>query len=453
MKLNRLKVGLVTIAALASFIGCSINTNLLRPRLENDKKWKVSAYLDGDSETDNATFWSFNQLEKVGSNETIDIYAQIDRFEYEEGSPINKQLGIDSTFGTRRYHVLKDDDMREANSKEVKEFSRKELNMGAYRNFEDFAKWIKSFDSERHMMIIKGHGYGIMIPLEDILSNREYDSEDSPLPTYHIDKALKENLDKKIDLIIFDSCEKATIEVAYQLRNSTKVLVASQDLAYYFTGYEEEGVKMALSGPEYDKILEQMIKNPKIDAKELGKFVVESYFELFKNETLKNKPATLSATDLESLESFVESFSDFSHMLISKLEDESTRTATLKALEQALESTQDYLAPDSLGIYTHVDLFDFLNEMQKYGHDKELKKSIKPLKKPDIIITSDYSNDNNKRSKGLSILFIKDMDRIEGYPDSESMKKQVREYYSRSDFAKKTGWDKVMELYQEYSKK
>lgn len=452
MKLSRLKVGLVTLAALASFIGCSLTPNII-PRKE---KWKISAYLDGDSETESATFWTFNQLEKVGSNETMDIYAQIDRFEDKDGKGrplINKQLGIDSTFGTRRYYVLKDDNMREANSKEIEEFGRNELNMGAYRNFEDFTKWIKNFGSDRHMLIIKGHGYGIMVPLEDILSTKECDKEDSPLPTYHIDKALKETLKKKIDLIIFDSCEKATIEVAYQLKNHAKVMVASEDLSRYLTDPGEEGINMVLSGPEYDKILEHIIKNPKINAKELGKFVVKSYLKLFKEEQLKNTPATLSATDMESLDSFVEHFSDFSHLLIRKLEDESTRATTLKALEQALKSTQDYLTTDSLGMYKHVDLFDFLKKIQKYSNDKELKKAIKPLKKSDIIIESGYHHEHNKKSNGLSILFIEDMDQIEGYPDSENMKRQIMEYYSRSDFAQKTGWDRVMELYQEYSKK
>ena len=114
------------------------------------KEWKVSAYLDGDDlGIDYCVFWNFNQLEKVGSNEIVDIYAQLDRFYLNEG------------FGTRRYHVQKDEDMQKIKSTQIG--SDKELNMGAYRTFRDFVEWIETHDSKHHMTVINGHGFGIMI--------------------------------------------------------------------------------------------------------------------------------------------------------------------------------------------------------------------------------------------------------------------------------------------------
>lgn len=456
MKLNRLKVGLVTLAALTSFIGCSINTNALRTGLENDKKWKVSAYLDGDSNTDIPTFWSFNKLEKVGSNKMLNIYAQLDRFE-DENKTVYEPLLIDSTFGTRRYHVQKDENMRKINSKEIFEFGNKELNMGAYKTFDDFIKWVESHDSGKHVFIIKGHGYGIMVPLTQIMSTKEYDAEDDALPTYTISKVFDEKLKKKLEVIVFDSCEKATIEVAYQLRKHAKVMVASEDLIHYHTSFGEEGAESPSSGMEYDEVLKFITKNPGADAKKLGRFVFDSYFGALKdNPHTEKTPATLSVIDLETVEGFVEKFSKFSNLLIERLTDEKARDKTMDSLKQALKKAQRYDPPDSL-IYTHVDLFDFLKKLAQYSDDEELKDSSKSVKKSDIIIKSSYKGKDVKGSKGVSILFIEDFNKLEYMCGTkryaEEIISEVKKYYSKSDFAKKTGWDRVMDLYQEYSKK
>lgn len=42
---------------------------------KNKKEWKISAYMDGDSEIDQACFWNVNDMEKIGSNEQIDIHS------------------------------------------------------------------------------------------------------------------------------------------------------------------------------------------------------------------------------------------------------------------------------------------------------------------------------------------------------------------------------------------
>ena len=424
-------------------------TTANKPAVTQPKKeWKVSAYLDGDAyNVDDYTFWNFNELEKVGSNEIIDIYAQLDRFY------------LTKNFGTRRYHVLKDEDMQKINSTQIG--SDKELNMGLYRTFRDFVEWTETHDSKHHMLAINGHGFGIMIPLIDILDKRieKPDSENRSLSNYVIDKAFDEKLKNKLEVILFESCEKASIETAYQLKDHAKVMVASENVIHLCVINRHDGTKGLLSGMEYDKILEHMVQNPSIDAENLGKFIIKSYFDVFQNNSPLPHPATLSAINLENIENFVEKFSKFSDTLIKRMEDEKTRYGTIKTLERALKGSQSYDSVSEFGECIHIDLFDFLKHINNYSDDKELKKNIKALKSSDIIIESRYKGESVKNSNGISILFMENFDNVEefyhptGFVAKEGVIAAIKDYYGRSEFAKKTRWDKVMELYQEYSPK
>lgn len=441
-----------SIAAFTAFSLLTIPTTTTKPK----KEWKVSAYLDGDAEggntLDNAVFWNLNQMEKIGSNETMDIYAQIDR--WDAGDYVYEPLNIDSTLRTRRYHVSKDDDMQKIKSKRIPGFD-KELNMGLYRNFKDFIDWVENYDSKRHMVVIGGHGLGIMIPIEQIAyEGFEYESSDYALPTYVIDKVFDEELKNRLEVIIFDSCEKATIEVAYQLKDHSKIMIASENLMFFIHDFGDHGLNVSLSGVEYDKVLERIMQNPYIDVEELGKFIIDSYFETLKdNPAAAKKSITLSAIDLENIESFVEKFSKFSDVLIERMEDEETRYQTIKTLKLSLEETQDYLSPDALNLYAHIDLFDFLENIERHSNDGKLKRALNPLKKSDIIIKSKHQGEWVKNSNGISIMFIENFDNLEdSLLNDKKISEYIKDYYSQSDFAKKTGWDRVQELYQEHSK-
>jgi hypothetical protein len=67
------------------------------------------------------------------------------------------------------------------------------------------------------------------------------------------------------------------------------------------------------------------------------------------------------------------------------------------------------------------------------------------LDRPKPIVIQSYSNSFVKQASGLSILFFKDFSGV-----SPIRKKELFEKYSRSKFAKETGWDKLMMIYHEY---
>lgn len=428
---------------------------------KNKKEWKISAYMDGDSEIDQACFWNVNDMEKIGSNEQVDILVQLDRSENQIGYNYNSNDHKLPDSKAKRYHIKKDENMEKINSPKLGGFE-KEINMGNLKEFEDFVKWTKQTDSEKQIFVIKGHGFGIMQPLERILDEKDGpDYANDTLPVYTIEKVFDKNLEKKLDMLIFDSCAMATIETAYQLRKHAKVMIASEAIMFYSAIYNPVSEKWEVLTPgiEYEKVLNYLTKNPQADTKTLAKAITSSFHEKFRDDRLlwdnisivdivQDQEATLSATNLENLETFVDKFEKFSKTLINRLEDDKTREATVKALYETTREVQKYMPPDFDGLFTYVDLFDFLKKLDQKVKDEELNNSIKTLKKSDIILGSVYNNPEFKDSNGLTILFLEDLDqRLEKEKETAS---KIKDYYNGSDFAKKTGWGRVMDLYQGY---
>jgi len=108
-----------------------------------------------------------------------------------------------------------------------------------------------------------------------------------------IAKAAQE-LGRPIDLVGMNACQMSSAEVAYQLRGSAEVYVASQE-------------DMPVQGWPYDDILPRLAAQPDMDAATLGTLVVERYLSYFQAHQLPwgqdGLPAgvTLAATRLDGI--------------------------------------------------------------------------------------------------------------------------------------------------------
>jgi len=101
-------------------------------------------------------------------------------------------------------------------------------------------------------------------------------------------------LGRPIDLVGMNACQMSSAEVAYQLRGSAEVYVASQE-------------DMPVQGWPYDDILPRLVAQPDLDAAALGALVVERYRDYFQSSALpwgqEGLPAgvTLAATRLDGI--------------------------------------------------------------------------------------------------------------------------------------------------------
>ena len=101
-------------------------------------------------------------------------------------------------------------------------------------------------------------------------------------------------LGRPLDLVGMNACQMSSAEVAYQLRGSAEVYVASQE-------------DMPVQGWPYDDILPRLAAQPNMDAAALGTLVVERYLAYFQANQLPwgqdGLPAgvTLAATRLDGI--------------------------------------------------------------------------------------------------------------------------------------------------------
>ena len=95
-------------------------------------------------------------------------------------------------------------------------------------------------------------------------------------------------LGQPLDLLGMDACLMSTLEVAYQVRDSARYLVASQD-------------NEPAAGWPYDRLVRALIANPAIATAELAAAIVADYCEVHAQAS-RVAPVTQSALDLQQLD-------------------------------------------------------------------------------------------------------------------------------------------------------
>jgi hypothetical protein len=248
-----------------------------------------------------------------------------------------------------------------------------------------------------------------------------------------ISEVLRKRLGQPLEVMIFDSCNMASVEVDYEFKDLVSVMVASQDLMYYSWEATEGKTHSPRPGIDYIDLVLKL--KPRSNPITIGKNVVAGFIEIIsKKDALYNK-ATISALDLDAMDITV--CKKISDELLRGITNRKTRNRYLTALKNTLESASCFQPLGRNRIMTHYDIEDFFSIL---GDNLN-----KDFDSPDSIVIQSYSNSYVKKASGLSILFFKDLSRV-----SSVRKKELFEKYSKSKFAKETGWDDLMKTYHEY---
>ncbi|MGC9038183.1 MAG: clostripain-related cysteine peptidase [Roseiflexus sp.] len=238
--------------------------------------WTVLVYLDGDNNLERDAVIDFNEMELVGSSDQVKIVVLFDRTgaaaPWDDDSNGNWET-------TKRFLVTQDDDPNTIRSQELDDLG--ELNMGDPQTLVDFAVWgMQTYPAERYALILWDHGASWAgIAFDDT------DGEDG-INMPELDAALRtiqQQTGKRIDLIGFDACLMAQIDVALVTAPYADVFVASAELE-------------PNTGWPWDLLLRRLIENPQQDAAAFGAAIVESYREFY--QPRDDPTVTLSAFDL-----------------------------------------------------------------------------------------------------------------------------------------------------------
>jgi len=274
---------------------------------QDRKKWTVMVYMAADNgpkgDLEAALFKQLDELEKIGSDDNVNIVFQIDgwnniseAFQDAAGKWRNRNDG-----GTFRGFLMKD------KHKEYVEWDRTyvntssfvwaytptgesalipEINTGKAAPLREFINWsIRHAPADSYILILNGHGAGWKGLLPDYTSRDMLSNMQDFLYMGELESALFKSAIRNVpafSIIGFDCCLMANIEVAYQIRDWAQYMVASEEVSKNWA---------------YEDIFGHLQKNPDISASDLATYMVNSYHK--KHE--KWNCHTLSAIDLGRL--------------------------------------------------------------------------------------------------------------------------------------------------------
>lgn len=202
---------------------------------------------------------------------------------------------------------------------------------------------------------------------------------------------------KKINIICFDACLMAMIEVANLIKPYADYMVGSQEV--------ELG-----SGYDYEKIITPFIKYSP-DPATFSQHIVKEYENTYAKITNDYTQSAIDLTKISELEIIVDSIAQ---LLIDALKNQQGQTVknTIKASRHKLlcthfdEPTYIDLHHFLLNLLNNLDHFKYNNPQIEYDIRLKLQTQIKQaLKFINTVVLANTTGKNLKRAQGISIYF------------------------------------------------
>jgi hypothetical protein len=315
------------------------------------KNWTVLAYLAGkDGTMQRLAPGKMQQLEGCGSDEDIDIVAQLSRQKW-----VADKYTHDWS-GTRRYHVEKNPQpgaslgfippYTQNIASPVKEDLGEMVDAADPGTIKDFVKWgIKNYPAEHYAILFYGQGGGFTGSIYDadtgsVLSSTELGDV--------VKEAAKE-AGRKIDLVAFDGSLMASTEVVDALKEGAGIFVASQGVTNQSTIPVTQVMK-DLKGTLKEK--------DDVTAEELAKFFI--YETKYTSERAPTGMTTLSALNLEKFDTVKDAYKALSGELLKSVK---TSPELGEALRENIKKTQNFFPGKSEPYEDYRDVAHFARNL------------------------------------------------------------------------------------------
>lgn len=359
-----------------------------------------------------ATLLSYMGFDNDKGGYRDELRQMVNFHEYSGTSSLmNMLLQTDSADGKdlKRYLVVNDSDA----SKMVSPYLsfKYERDSADYRVLQAFIKWgFSTYPSKIKMLDIDSHGGGFLGVVRD-------DSSGNLISLPNLAKALK-STGQKIDVLNFDACLMGAIEVLYELKDVTDVMIGSQDSTLG-------------TGMLYTKALPAIVNNAKT-ADEIARNIVlasdrSGTKDFLVRPNRKGKMPqiyTIAAFKAKAVDNLATEMNKLSKLLLANM---STQKSAIKS---ALTGTHAlYVDEDDLG--GERDLHEVLQRIGFVVQDPAVKTQVQmttqALNKAILIARK---NNAEKYAQGMAI--------------NISPNHMTSKEYQATMFAKNTSWDEMI---------
>ena len=352
-------------------------------------KWTVMVYISGDNNLEDYVVSDIEtELASTGSSASVQVVALADR------GP-----GYDTSYGdwqtTKLFHVTQG--MTASPENAVADWG--ERNFGDKQTLIDFVTWTKAnYPADHYALYFWGHGWNWhpgYVMLDDT-SNDTLDMEEveAALPSLGF-----------IDMVGFDGCNMASIEVQLLWHGHATALAHSQE----WVGGE---------GLQYDRILAQLAANPNMSADQVAIASSQS----------ATSDKTWSAVAVDSrFDALLNAVDQWLVALNNGL------GAHRKKYDRAFGATRSFWqAP------MDKDLYDMAFEVKRNVSDTNIKtKSQAVMNAVDAVVLHERHVNAYADVHGITIYHV----------SKAAQKDSNYTYYRELDFALQTGWDEFLDAY------
>ncbi len=421
-----------------------------RTGITRDKaQWTVMVYMAGDNGVllaepmETAGYEDLKEMKQAGSTDHVHVLTQFDT------------KGDHKTYRYRlRAGTTLEEDLVQTIS---------ETNTGDPTNLVDFIVWAaREYPAEKTLLILWNHGNGwddedlyasfraveerlpvdeaetraiaqksrlrralfrstlANIPREAVEPGRRgilYDDSSMDfLDNRELKEALRQAVQQagleRIDILGMDACLMAMLEVAYQVRDTCRYVIASEEVE-------------PMRGWPYDIFLDALTNEPKMDARTAAEEAVSRYVRSYDTGVL-SPDVTLSALDMARLPDLITALNQFALAVLGRLHEMVVFEAVATARRKAQRFQKD----------GYIDLGHFLRLLQARLPDGDALKAAAQavrdmLRAGEAVLAAQIAGRGVEHAEGIAIYFPE-----QGTPPEDG----ITALYAKLDFAEDCRW-------------
>lgn len=286
-----------------------------------DFEWTVFVYVAGDNNLSQAADWNLNQMEAAYGSDKVKIVAFVDQ-EGKGNARIHEIVRDPGGLNDKIVSPVVDD------GGAVIPRGTHEVDSGKVETLDNFVRWAsKKYQGHRSMLVLWNHGGSAFTHPEHLKSFCWDDEANNGIHLNQLYSVFNRfNTVQKFEITGFDTCLLGHLETAYQLKNLSQFVVASEKTEPG-AGWNYEGWVKALSA------------QPSMSPRTLAGHIVQSFGNFYK-ENPDMGPTTLSALDVEKLsDRLAPAVNQLGASLIKDLANPAARAAMTNTFDQVATLT------------------------------------------------------------------------------------------------------------------
>lgn len=300
--------------------------------------WTVLAYVNGDNNLESAGVEDINEMESIDLPSEVQIVALFDRVAYwdpwyddtSNGNWTDTRIGIiqhDNNLSTFATQFVPFDDT-DGNSEE---------DMGNVQTLTNFInRGMQMAPADNYLVILWDHGNALQGFSFD-------DTSGHNLSAHDLQTAVSMAQDH-VDIVGFDGCLMGLVEMGYELKDDTDVMVAAE-------------TTIPWDGWGYKYFLQDLADNPQMTTNELATSIVDGYGQLYGNSQ------TLSAIDLHQMDDLATALDNWAASAMSP----DTSASDWAAINSSIRRVPEYYGGDN-----YRDLGRFMSNLTTQSINENL---------------------------------------------------------------------------------